>query len=42
MGQAAAEDSKRGVVDTDKGPVLDRTYDGLREKSGKPEKKFSP
>jgi hypothetical protein len=40
--QAAREDVERGVVDTDKGPVLDQTYDKVREESVDPEKKFSP
>jgi len=35
---AAQEDIERGVVDTDKGPVMDETYERLRD----PEKKFSP
>jgi hypothetical protein len=42
MAQAAREDVERGVVDTDKGPVLDQTYDKVREGSADPEKKFSP
>jgi hypothetical protein len=42
MAQAAREDIERGVVDTDKGPVLDQTYDKVREGSVDPEKKFSP
>jgi hypothetical protein len=42
MAQAAREDVERGVVDTDKGPVLDETYDKVREGSADPDKKFSP
>jgi hypothetical protein len=42
VGQAAHEDIERGVVDTDKGPVLDQTYDNVREGGGDPVKKFSP
>jgi hypothetical protein len=42
MAQAAREDIERGVVDTDKGPVLDETYEKLREDTPDPVKKFSP
>jgi len=42
MAQAAREDVERGLVDTDKGPVLDETYDKVRGESVDPEKKFSP
>ncbi len=42
MAQAAREDIERGVVDTDKGPVLDQAYDKLREGSEDPAKKLSP
>jgi hypothetical protein len=42
MARAAQEDIERGVVDTDKGPVLDETYEKLREDSSDPVKKFSP
>ena len=42
IGQAALEDVERGVVDTDKGPVLDQTYDKVREGADDPIKKFSP
>ena len=41
VGQAAHEDIERGVVDTDKGPVLDQVYDKVRE-GADPIKKFSP
>lgn len=42
MGQRAREDVERGVVDTDKGPVLDQTYDRVREGADDPVKKFGP
>jgi hypothetical protein len=42
MAQVAREDIERGVVDTDKGPVLDQVYDKLREDASDPVKKFSP
>jgi hypothetical protein len=42
IGQAAHDDIQRGVVDTDKGPVLDQTYAKVREGADDPEKKFSP
>jgi hypothetical protein len=42
IGQAAYEDIERGAVDTDKGPVLDRAYDKVREGADDPVKKFSP
>jgi hypothetical protein len=42
IGQAAYEDVERGVVDTDKGPLLDQTYDKVREGADDPVKKFSP
>jgi hypothetical protein len=42
IGQMAHEDIERGVVDTDKGPVLDQTYDKVREDADDPVKKFSP
>jgi len=42
MGQAAREDIERGVVDTDRGPVLDEVYQKVREGASDPEKKFSP
>lgn len=42
MAQAAREDIERGVVDTDKGPVLDQVYDKVRESADDPGKKFSP
>ena len=42
IGRVAHEDIERGVVDTDKGPVLDQTYDKVREGADDPVKKFSP
>ena len=42
IGQAAHEDVERGLVDTDKGPVLDETYENVREGAGDPSRKFSP
>jgi hypothetical protein len=42
MAQVAREDIERGVVDTDKGPVLDQTYEKVRDGPVDPEKKFSP
>ena len=31
MGRAAHDDLKRGLVDTDKGPAMDRAYDKVRK-----------
>lgn len=42
IAQAGREDIERGVVDTDKGPVLDETYEKLRDEAPDPVKKFSP
>jgi hypothetical protein len=42
VGRAGREDIERGVVDTDKGPVLDQVYDRVREDADDPVKKFSP
>jgi hypothetical protein len=42
IGRIAHDDIERGVVDTDKGPVLDQTYDKVREGADDPDKKFSP
>src|SRR5687767_9663887 len=42
MGRIAHDDIERGVVDTDKGPVLDQAYDKVREGADDPTKKFSP
>ncbi len=41
VGEKAREDIERGVVDTDKGPVMDDAYDRLRD-ADDPEKKLSP
>ncbi len=41
-GRQAHDDLERGRLDTDKGPVMDRTYDRVREGADKPKKKFSP
>jgi hypothetical protein len=42
IGKTAQEDVESGQVDTDKGPVLDRTYDKVREGAQDPVKKFRP
>ncbi len=42
VGDAAADDIENGRVDTDKGPVLDRTYDRVREGADDPVKRFRP
>jgi hypothetical protein len=42
MGQQAHDDMERGLVDTDKGPALDATYDKVREGAADPVKKFLP
>lgn len=42
IGQAAYDDLERGLVDTDKGPVLDKAYDKVREGAEDPVKKFRP
>ncbi len=42
IGQAAHDDLERGLVDTDKGPVLDKAYDKVREGADDPVKKFRP
>ena len=42
VGQAAHDDMEQGLVDTDKGPALDATYDKLREGAKDPVKKFRP
>ena len=38
MGGMAHDDVARGLVDTDKGPVLDQTYEKLREGAPDPKK----
>ena len=43
MGEIAHDDIERGLVDTDKGPVLDETYEKLRRRRTRTrEKKLSP
>ena len=42
VGRQAQQDIERGLVDTDKGPVLDQAYDKVREGADDPIKKFSP
>jgi hypothetical protein len=42
VGQAAHDDLQRGLVDTDKGPALDKAYDKVREGATDPVKKFRP
>ena len=42
IGKQAQEDIERGLVDTDKGPVLDETYDKVREGATDPVRKYSP
>ena len=41
-GKAAHDGIERGMVDTDKGPALDKAYDKVREGADDPVKKFSP
>lgn len=40
MGQIAHDDLERGLVDTDKGPVIDKAYEKTRETSVNPDTKF--
>jgi hypothetical protein len=42
MGRIAHDDIERGLVDTDKGPPLEETYEQLRQNAPDGEKKFSP
>jgi hypothetical protein len=42
VGRQASEDVERGLVDTDKGPVLDQAYDKVREGADDPIKKYGP
>lgn len=42
MGKMAHDDLARGLVDTDKGPVLDETYEKLRKNPARSGRKFSP
>jgi len=41
IARVAQEDVDRGVADTDRSPVMNETYERLRERDD-PEKKFSP
>lgn len=40
MGQMAHDDVERGLVDTDKGPVIDQAYEKARKTSDNPDTKF--
>lgn len=40
MGQIAHDDLERGLVDTDKGPVIDEAYEKTRKTSDNPDTKF--
>jgi hypothetical protein len=42
MGRIAHDDIERGLVDTDKGPPLQETYEQLRQDAPDSEKKLSP
>lgn len=42
MAELGREDVERGVVDTDKGPVIDESYEKYRDDKSDPVKKFSP
>jgi hypothetical protein len=42
VADAALADVESGRVDTDKGPVMDQTYDRVREGADDPVKKFRP
>lgn len=42
VGKIAHDDLAEGLVDTDKGPVLDATYDKVREGASQPRKRFLP
>lgn len=42
MGKIAHNDLERGLVDTDKGPAMDKAYDKVREGTPDPDKKFRP
>ncbi|WP_255440775.1 hypothetical protein [Caenimonas sedimenti] len=42
IGKIAHDDLAEGQVDTDKGPVLDATYDKVREGASQPVKQFRP
>jgi hypothetical protein len=42
IGRQAQKDMERGLVDTDRGPVLDAAYDKVREGADSPVKKRAP
>ena len=42
VGRQAQQDVERGLVDTDKGPVLDQVYDKVREGADDPVRKVRP
>lgn len=42
VGKIAHDDVERGLVDTDKGPVLDQTYDDVRQGADDPITKYGP
>jgi hypothetical protein len=42
IGKQAQEDVERGLVDTDKGPVLDQVYDKVRGGADDPIRKYAP
>jgi hypothetical protein len=42
MGDIAHDDIERGLVDTDKGPVLQETYEKLRDDEPESDRKLSP
>lgn len=42
VGKQAREDIERGLVDTDKGPALDETYEKVRDGESDPLKKLAP
>ena len=42
IGRQAQQDVERGLVDTDKGPVLDDTYEKVRDGADDPLKKLAP
>lgn len=42
IGKQAQEDVERGLVDTDKGPVLDQVYDKVRSGADDPIRKYAP
>ena len=42
VGKIAHDSVAEGQVDTDKGPVLDATYDKVREGASQPVKQFRP